>query len=154
MKQTFKVKYLLYIGIACGIGFFIYGGSRFIKKILQMFGVELTPEEKRLEAEKSNPDSVWNPVNQYYNDANMTYAAAEIYAKDIYNSISWFGDDEDKVLMTIKKCRSKADFNYLCKVFSDMYSSDMLSFLEGGFGWKGLSSQMLAKINDYVNLLK
>lgn len=108
-------------------------------------------QDQNISDELVKPDSPFKP-NESYLDSSFTFTEAETYAKMIYDAVGYFTNNTEQIWVALNACNSKADLNYISKVFSDRYTLDMLSYLRGGL-WMGLSDKEMNEIIAYVNKL-
>lgn len=143
--------------------FYIVGGIialSTITRILRSLGLAPDPDDIAIEAESSSASSPWNPT--YWQTikpagASWSFAYTESQAgelaKQIYNAVGFFSDDEAGVSSVIRQMRTRANLSFLAWVFAKKYNLDLLQFLKDGksnFWWNGLSSEDLVQLNSFI----
>jgi hypothetical protein len=128
-----------------------------IKQLLEFLGIWQSREDQQLEDAATNPNSFWNP-NFWQLSNTYTYALtnqqAQYYAQQLYESLSTWGDDEDKIKGIFRQMRTQANVSFIAFWFQRTYNKDLLNYLRTGhFPTYGLSTSDMAEINSYISKL-
>lgn len=131
--------------------------SGLFKSILQLLGLKTKPETEKLDNAATDPGSFWNPKFWESGPSGtliLTAAAVENYAKQIWDAIGAFNDDEEAVKAVFRKMKTQSQASYLADHFASKYKSDLLAFLRGGY-WPQdrLSDYDVNEITEFVNRL-
>ena len=146
---------LLKYGIIIGAAYFLV-----LKPILLKLGVTKTDQEQKAaesiakEDLSSNFDSPFSgapylkrfPKGTKY--ISLTAISARSLAKSIRESMTNFGDNEQRVIGIFKQLKSKAQVAILSKTFFDVYNLDLWTFLKEGTPNSDLISQFYTGLND------
>lgn len=135
-------------------------GFALLKQLLEFLGVWQSKEEKQLDEISTNPNSFWNPnfwqtKPSYVNwTAPLTQTQATQISQELYSSINWYGDDEDKIKGIFRTFRAQSSVSYVAYIFQSLYQKDLLSFLRGGTPpFEGLSDTDVFEINNFISQL-
>lgn len=135
-------------------------GFALIKQLLEFLGIWTSREEQQLDNAATNPNSFWNPNFWRTKPAYIEWTApitdqeAQALAKQIYNSISVFNDNETAIKAIFRQFRAQSSVSYLAAWFAQLYNRDLLSFLRGGtWPMDGLSDADLNEINIFISKL-
>lgn len=134
------------------------GGYLVIKKVLVTLGLAGGRGEKEVTQELQDPGSPWKPAF-YKNKPGaliLTRAAAEDYAKRIYDALNWYADDTAAVNAVFNELKTKTQVSFLAEVFMQKYNQDLLTYLQEGsdvFPWNGLGDDELRRITNLVDRL-
>lgn len=79
----------------------------------------------------------------------LTQGAANIYASEVYNSVSpfWF-NDPSKFIGVIQNMKTKTQVSYLSDTFENIYGKSMIAYLAGY-----LTPDQLAQAGKIVDAL-
>lgn len=131
-----------------------------IKEILEGLGIWDSQDSKTLDNASTDPDSWWNPNFWKTKPSNIPYTnpitttTARQLANTIYNSFSWYNDNEEQAISVFKSLPSRAAGSFLAEVFANDHGQDMLTFLRGGtWPQDRLSDADVNEVNRYVNNL-
>lgn len=132
-------------------------GVSLVSKLFTSLGIFDSAATKNLDAAASSSNTFWSPT--YYTQFT-TYSytidtpTATTLANQIYNAMGIFNDDEDAVFAAFRTLKTKSNVSFLAKVFSDIYSQDLLTFLRGGI-WPQdhLSDADVNTINSFLSQL-
>lgn len=148
-----KVKTGLYItgGV---VGFVL------LKQLLETLGIWKSAATVNLDNASTNPNSFWNPHFWETKPAGINYTnpisleTARAYADSIYNSMTWYDDNEDRIISLFKTLPSQAAASFVSAAFAAYQHKDLLTFLRGGM-WPNdaLSDSDVNEINNFVNRL-
>lgn len=153
LKTTNVWPYLL---IAAGIL-----GWSIINKLLIKLGIFVSPEQKKVYEEISNPESAFSPsywVNAPAGSRLITEANVQSYCYDIYHALGFWRDNFDTIFGIFQKLQTKSMVSYLADKFQQRYNVGLLGFLNDGnstlsLPWDGLTGSHLKQLIDYVSLL-
>ena len=71
------------------------------------------------------------PAN--YDRSLHSVSDAMKWAEQMYNTHTWYNDDEEAMLGLIKKIQYQVQYSWLAYVFQDMYKQDLTSWLKNYF---------------------
>jgi hypothetical protein len=135
-------------------------GGKIINKLLTLLGFQDSQATQNIDNIFTAPPNInpWSPDFWRYGPPSqtriLTAEAADSYAKQIYDAINWYGDDEEKIFAVFRSMPTQSCVSYLAMTFRDKYGKDILSFLRGGSwyqpGADGLSDAELDKVNSIV----
>lgn len=140
---------------AIGVGYFAV-----IQPLLIKLGIKNSKEEKDIEDQGNRPnqDNPFSPI--FYKSRNctiITRASADKFAKEIYDALGFWGDNEDQVINVFRQLKSKCQVSFLADVFAQNYKKDLYTFLRDGAQssgfWGGLSDTDLNTVIKLVNSL-
>ena len=126
-----------------------YGGAAFaifaMYKIAEKFGLIKSSEEQQQQINLQNLQtgggsaqfgSFWNP-NFWQNVAKQYGTATTIgtnvvnkLADDIYDAISWYGDDETQIYGVFRALQYQSQISFLAQVFKAKHDKDLYGFLQ------------------------
>lgn len=144
----------------------LYGGGLLLayfgvlRPILQKLGVQNTQADITVFNQQNLPNSI-NPFSPVY---YTTISGAKLYtrsytdqiAKQIYDALGYFSDDEASVIAVFRTIQHKTQVSWLAYVFQKNYKTDLFDFMKNGKGFlpqAGLSSADLNEIITIVNRL-
>lgn len=127
------LKLLLYAGGGALVFFTLKKG---FTGLLEKIGLKNSPNKKNVDDEIADTSSPWQPIyykNQMKKGAVTFYAYAfnAYIAKQIYNSVHWYGDDWSQAFGSIKNMKTKVRISRLAEVFYELYKKDLLEWLRG-----------------------
>lgn len=135
----------------------LIGYNSFLKPLLEGLGLKDSAEDINVEKESINPNSGFNP--NYFRTIPkggrlITRQYADQLAKQIYDSVGWFGDDFDQMFAAFKALNTKSQVSYLTYVFSLNYKTDLLTWLQGTvYPNDRFSNDEVSQVIDYVKKL-
>jgi hypothetical protein len=114
---------------------------------------------KKSDEEKANDEAAikipgWDP--NFYRSAPsgsliLTSAAAENFAKTLYNAFGFWNDDEEAVYGVIKSLKTQSQLSFLAAKFFEKYQKDLYEYLRGAqHSWHRLEEEELAYVNKLV----
>jgi hypothetical protein len=144
----------------------VYGGGivllyfGVLRPILNKLGITKSPEQRVIDAQNNlpNKDNPFSPV--FYKQAPsgallLTRKSAEYYAKQIYDAMGVFSDDESKVYGVFRAMKSQSQVSILCDVFQQVYKLDLLDYLKRGYSqWNSASGLNENEINTVLQIVK
>lgn len=134
-----------------------------IKKILDFLGITKSAATINLDNASNNPSSFWSP--QYYLDllskgvqwsAGIDTTTAGNWLQEISDAMSFFGDNESKIIGILKRCPTQATLSFLAWEYNYRTGEDFLSWLRGKsafYPWAGLSDSDLYDVSQYISKL-
>ena len=137
-------------------------GLYFINKILTGFaektGLAKTKEEKEQEKEIANAENsdYWKP--SYYKDLKAKYKnrvalsnpeTVERLAKNFYDAIGTFNDNEDKVYANLRFMKYGTQLSQVSERFFQMYQKDLFNYLRSS-----LNDKEMTTVSKLVNNLE
>jgi hypothetical protein len=132
-------------------------GAIVVYKIAKLTGLIKGEGETKVTARTTEPGSYWKP--QYYKRVGgtiFTRAAAEQYAKKIYDALSWYNDDINTILGVFSQVKTKSQVSFLSDIFFQKYGYDLLNYLYFGAGrlWiDGLNDENINRVISYTDKL-
>jgi hypothetical protein len=146
---------ILKYGLLLGAAYFLI-----VKPILLKLGVTKTEQEQRateaiikedLSTNTESPFSGTPFLNKFPQGTNyltLTGASARSLAKSIRQSMTNFGDNEQRVIGIFKQLKSKSQVAILSKEFFTTYNLDLWTFLKEGTPNSDLISQFYTGLNE------
>lgn len=146
---------LLKYGLLIGAAYFLV-----VKPILLKLGVTKTAQEQKAteaiikEDLSSNLDSPFSgtPYISKFSKGTkyrtLTGASARSLVNSIRQSMTNFGDNEQRVIGIFKQLKSKSQVAILSKTFFDTYNLDLWTFLKEGTPNSDLISQFYTGLNE------
>lgn len=150
-----KTTRIVILGIVVIVSLKVIG---LFDRLLIMLGLKKNPDTEKLDKEAEDPDSFWNPNFYKAGPAGtllLKVATADDLAKQIYDAIGLFDDDEEAVIAVFKSLRTQSQASFLAERFSLIYHADLLTWLRGSGYWPKdrLSDADVKQITDYVTKL-
>jgi hypothetical protein len=159
MKVDKETRLLL---LYAGGGLLAYFG--FIRPILNKLGIVKTAQDRQtqqaidnaLSSSTDNPFSpnYWKEISKRKGKIKVWSASSnQSRAKQIYDALGYFSDDEPAVLKVFKELPTKAHVSYFAEKFAALYKQDLFSFLKQGKGQlaqAGLNDNELQTILNIV----
>ena len=144
----------------------LYGGGLLIayfgilRPILQKLGIQNTQADITV-ANQQNQSNATNPFSPVYwktvsGASLLKKAYTDQLAKQIYDALGYFSDDEAAVTSVFRLMKHKTNVSWLADVFQQNYRTDLFDFMKNGKGFlpqAGLSSIDLNEIITLVNKL-
>lgn len=157
-KQQIDTKTILTIG-AVGLGIYIL--YKPIKALFDTFGITQSQTSQQIQQmQTSGAKSPFSPL--YWKSIKgahlMTQAYATAKAKGIFDSITYFGNDYNKILAIFKTLTYRTQVSFLAQTFQTLYKQDLLEYLRNGKSnflvHNALSENQVQTILDFVSKLK
>lgn len=159
MKIDKETRLLL---LYAGGGLLAYYG--FIRPILNKLGIVKTAQDiatqqainNALSSSNDNPFSpnYWKDMSKRYGKLKVWTAASNTSrAKQIFDAMGYFTDDEPAIYKVFKELPTKVHVSYFAEKFAAIYKQDLFSFLKQGKGQMpeaGLNDKELQTILDIV----
>lgn len=147
------IKMLLVAGTGLIVFFTIKKG---FTGFLEALGLKNSKEDITVQTEVSNSFSAWSP-NYWTKVKNATLfkvAYTQMLCDQIYNSVSWYGDNWSVAFGAIKSCKTKTQISWLAYQFQQRYKVDLLAWLPGTI-WPNdrFSNEEVAQAINYVKNL-
>lgn len=149
----------------------LYGGGGllayfgFIRPILLKLGIVKTIQQQEIEqkidtALSSSTDNPFSP--NYWKDMSKKFGKLKVWnaasntsrAKQIFDALGYFSDDEPAVYKVFKELPTKVHVSYFAEKFASIYKQDLFAFLKQGKGQlaqAGLNENELKTILDIVD---
>lgn len=122
-------------------------------KILQKFGLIKTEAEEKEEQSIEKSESISDIVNVFSPTSKipggsvvLTPDAARKYAKFIYDSAHWYGDDEERIYNAFRQMKTQSMVTSIAIAFNKVYGKDLYYWLKSV-----LSKSELATVLKIVN---
>lgn len=112
----------------------------FARPIMNLFGITESSEDRtaaRLKGLSAINSNYWRNRSH---KVTLTPVKAKEIAKLVYNSTSWYNDDEEQLYGAIRSAGSDVNLSYVAYVFQEQYKSDMLSYIENFLNSSELSN--------------
>jgi len=146
------LQWLLVAGVVGSAAYFAF------RKLIPK-GSEIITRNAELDVSENNPFSYNKFLSQTIpaNTPILTVAGSRAAAKQIYDSLNtFFDDDEDIAIGVFNSLSSKLKVAFMCKEFFTMYKKDILEYLKTGnktfdFGTGGLSKEDYQRILTIVS---
>lgn len=133
-----------------------------VKPILKKLGIVKSSEDLLVDAQTNIPNKE-NPFSSlFYKSAPagaklLTVAAANMYAKRIYDAMGYTYDDEAAIYSVFRSLAAQSQVSFLSERFRINYGVDLLEFLKKGKNQfnpaSGLNNDELAIVINIVNKL-
>jgi hypothetical protein len=149
---------LIKVGII-GVAYFVI-----LKPILNKLGITKSDIDRTIENQenKGNKENPFSPL--FYKSAPpktimklLTIATAESYAKQLYDAMGVFGDDESKVYGVFRNLKTQSQLSFLAEIFQRKYKMDLLDYLKRGYSninpASGLNNDEMNTVLSIVNKL-
>lgn len=158
MAKQVDTKTIVTIG-AVGLGIYIL--YKPIKALFDQLGITQSETEKEVQTlQTSGAKSPFSPL--YYKSIRkavlMPVAQANAKAKGIFDSITYLGNNYNKILAIFKTLSYKTQVSFLAQQFQILYKQDLLEYLRTGKSnflvHNALSEKEVQTIIDLVNKLK
>lgn len=144
----------------------LYGGGFLLayfgvlRPILQKLGIQNTQADINVANQQNQPNAI-NPFSPVYwktikGAILFKKAYTDQLAKQIYDALGYFSDDEAAVKSVFRTMKHKTQVSWLADVFQQNYRTDLFDFIKNGKGFlpqAGLSSNDLNEIINLVNRL-
>lgn len=159
MKIDKETRLLLLYG---GGGLLAYFG--FIKPILNKLGIIKTAQDRQTEQaiENALSSSTDNPFSvNYWKEISKRKGKIKVWssssnqsrAKQIYDAMGYFSDDEPAVIKVFKELPSKAHVSYFAEQFAKLYRQDLFSFLRQGKGQMAQAGLNDGELSTILNIV-
>lgn len=116
---------------AAGIGFWA------LYKVFQKFGIIKTASDRAesasIEQSQGLPDDInfFSPTAKIPKGSTiLTDTAAKNFAKYLYDSAHWYGDDEERIYNAFRNMPTQAAVTSLSRAFSKYYKKDLYFWLK------------------------
>lgn len=143
----------------------IYGGAVLLayfgvlKPILNKLGITKSKEAKTIEEQenKTNKENPFSPV--FYKLAPsgsklLTNKSADFFAKQIYDAMGVFGDDESKIYGVFRSMKTQSQVSFLAEKFQTKYKMDLLGYLKRGYSnWNAASGLNADELNQVITIV-
>jgi hypothetical protein len=146
----------------------IYGGAVLLayfgvlRPILNKLGITKSKEAKTIDEQenKTNKENPFSPVFYKLSPSGsklLTGKSADYFAKQIYDAMGVFGDDEAKIYGVFRSMKTQSQVSFLAERFQVLYKTDLLDYLKRGYSnWNtasGLNANELNQVITIVNKL-
>lgn len=152
-KVDEKTVIIATMGIAAIIG------VKTITNLLERIGIFSSKESKSYDDHVTNPKSFWNPLMWKDGPADtliLKNQFCEWMYKEIYNSFSFWGDNEDRIYAAFHSLKTQSQLSYFSYWMQENKNINLLSWLIGsniGPWGDHLSASEINKITQYFNRL-
>lgn len=150
-------KDIINAGLVIGGGFLLIKGTNLINSILELIGLQQSPDETAVLLSGSDPNSFWNPTFwrkfTTYTYA-MTLAEAESIISQIDDSLGNWTNDQSAAIAAIKQVRTQANLSWIAYVLQQEQGKDLITWLHTS-SWieNGLTYAQINDITNYVSKL-
>jgi hypothetical protein len=153
MATTNKLDYniILKAGIAVGVYYFI------VKPITEKLGLKATSEEKEAEKileKQETKINIWQGVEAVKRAAGpkttikvLSYSSAATKADVIYDSLNWYGDDEERIYAVFRDLNSQTQVASIVDQYKIRHKADLLNTLRSSFNTAELN-EVLKIVNQ------
>ena len=157
-KQQIDTKTILTVG---AVGFGIYILYKPIKALFDTFGITQSQTAQQIQQiQTSGAKSPFSPLywRSIKNAHLLTMSLANAKAKAIFDSITYLGNDYNRILAIFKTLTYKTQVSFLAEQFQKLYKQDLLEYLRNGKSnflvHNALSENQVQTILDLVSKLK
>jgi hypothetical protein len=152
MAQASKIDYNLIFkaGIAVGVYFLI------IKPLTEKLGLKASSEEKEAEKileKQETKINIWQGVEAVKRAAGansniilLNYTGAAAKADNIYNSFSFYNDDEERIFASFRSLNAQTQVASIVDQYKIRHNGDLLTKLKSS-----LSSSEFAELTKIIN---
>ena len=152
MAQANKIDYNLIFkaGIAVGVYFLI------IKPLTEKLGLKASSEEKEAEKileKQETKINIWQGVEAVKRAAGansniilLNYTGAADKADNIYNSFSFYNDDEERIFASFRSLNAQTQVASIVDQYKIRHNGDLLTKLKSS-----LSSSEFAELTKIIN---
>lgn len=158
MKIDKETRLLL---LYAGGGLLAYFG--FIRPILNKLGIVKTAQDREtqqaidnaLSSSTDNPFSpnYWKEISRNRKIKVWSISSNQSRAKQIFDAMGYFTDDEPMVYKVFKELPSKAHVSYFAEQFAKLYKQDLFSFLKQGKGQLAQAGLNDSELQTILNIV-
>jgi hypothetical protein len=153
MATTNKLDYniIFKAGIAVGVYYFI------VKPITEKLGLKATSEEKEAEKileKQETKINIWQGVEAVKRAAGprttikvLSYSSAATKADGIYDSLNWYGDDEERIYAIFRDLNFQTQVAAIVDQYKIRHKADLLNTLKSSFSTSELN-EVLKIVNQ------
>jgi len=141
------------VGVVVG-GLVIVGMVFYYTKIAEFLGLKDTAEEKNLEKQAllTQGSQFWTPA-YYKKYGGVTFSDSQLryLAQELYDATDGAGTYESDIAGVFRRVQTKGNISKMAEIYSQMFTSDLLSDLTGDMGTDEFATYVSKPISLYMN---